>query len=116
MEEAEGGATVSAEAVLAAFAAAGLTITNPRDNSDNGSCAADFYACSEYFTTEEAAIVTFPSNEVAAETKAMLVGKGLDSTWVFSSGPAALNFNGRDTTPDNQVLYSAELEKLVAGE
>lgn len=106
--------SVTAEEITAAFTAAGLTVTDPRDNTDKGWCAAEMYDCVQYYTTEEAAIVTFASTEKATEVHDMLAGKELASTWAFSSGPAALYFNGRDTTPESQALYSAELEKLLA--
>jgi hypothetical protein len=104
---------VTADEVVAAFTAAGLPVTEPRDNTDKGWCAVDMYDCVEYFTTEVAAIVTFESTEKASQVKAMLESKSLGATWMFSSGPAALYFNGRDTTPEDQMLYSTELEKLV---
>ncbi|SDZ60043.1 hypothetical protein SAMN05421684_6976 [Asanoa ishikariensis] len=92
----------SARDVVDAFAAAGLPVPSPRDNSSN--CASGGLRCSELVTTDAISVYVFP-DETSAEEFA-----GPDTHRV---GVVVLSYAAARTPEEDRPAYESTLTSLL---
>ena len=101
----------SASAIVSAFEDAGITITDPRDNTDKGWCEADQFDCDQYFTTEEVTVIIGPSAEAVARLTA---GDMSSAYYVAEDGSVALSFLAQGTPEEARAPIVEALEAYLA--
>jgi hypothetical protein len=101
----------SAGDIVSAFEDAGITITDPRDNTDKGWCDADQFDCDQYFTTEEVTVITGPSAEAVERFTAGDMGSAY---YVAEDGSVALSFLAQGTPKEARAPFVDALESYLA--
>lgn len=101
-----------AEDIVSAFESAGITITEPRDNTDKGWCEADQFDCDQYFTTEEVTVITGPSAE---GVERFTEGDMSSAYYVAEDGSVALSFLAQATPEEARAPFVDALESFLAG-
>ncbi|WP_203715071.1 hypothetical protein, partial [Asanoa siamensis] len=95
----------SAQDVVDAFAAAGLPVPAPRDNSEN--CASGAARCAELVTTDAVSVYVFPDEASAQEFEA---GSAPD---VHRTGVVVLSYAAARTPPQDRSEYEVALSSLL---
>ena len=93
----------SAEEVVESFAAAGLPVPDPRDNS--GYCATGVTHCSEIMTTKAITVYVFPD-----ETTAQEFATGPDT---HRTGVVVLDYAAANTPAADRPKYENALTSLL---
>ncbi|GIF52226.1 hypothetical protein DFJ67_0359 [Asanoa ferruginea] len=93
----------SAKEVVDTFAAAGLPVPDPRDNS--GYCATGVTHCSEIMTTKAVTVYVFPD-----ETTAQEYATAPDT---HRTGVVVLDYAPANTPPDDRPKYENALTSLL---
>lgn len=97
-------APLTAQQVIDAFAAVGLPVPNPRDNSAN----CEQLGCTEQFTTDAVSVYVWPDEGLAQHQ----VDVGIITA--HRVGLVVLSFAPGQATADQQPRYVEVLEELVA--
>ncbi|SNT50481.1 hypothetical protein SAMN05421812_107320 [Asanoa hainanensis] len=92
----------SAQDVVDAFAAAGLPVPAPRDNT--AACASDVVRCSELVTTDAISVYVFPDETTAAE---------FATADTHRAGVVVLSYATAHTPESDRPAYESTLTSLL---
>lgn len=96
---------VTAQQVVDAFAAKGLAVPSPRDNSKN--CSTQ--GCSQLVTTDAITVASFADEAAATKYAAAMTGAG----GAFQRKLIVLSYAAANTPAADRPKYEAELTALV---